>query len=110
MHFRGAMFRTGRLVLDFARLFGEPVLQMDDNIFMGWMLNTIGVTYYTAFRVNVIGRRSYNFLPAESLPFRRALRRFFGGSTPTIAHTIARFRVWEPRRGVAAYLIWALMH
>ncbi|KAK1367648.1 hypothetical protein POM88_033740 [Heracleum sosnowskyi] len=107
-------------VRNFAMHFGELDLQMDDGDFMVWMVGTIGVNGYTAFTVNVIGRRRYNFLPPYNLPLRRAnranlelrqaLRRFDANElTPTNEQAIQRFAIWETRRGIAAYMIWTYM-
>lgn len=114
-HSFGARLGKGKTVIDFATKFEEAILNMEDDEFMQRMSTVDGMGFYIAFQLNVFGRRRLDYFPARENKFRRALKWFAVNydnydvdlAIPTPGQATQMAQLWEPRRGVAAYLILA---
>lgn len=112
----GAIRRKGSVILEFAMAYVHEFEEMEDSPFLERLMDINGIGYYTAFRINLFGRRRFNYFPAGSYTFRRALcwfRQHRDGIDPHVTLTPQQaidyswMWQWQPRRGIAAYIIWA---
>lgn len=110
----GTVKRKGSVIVEFVDMYHDHLAEMGDAQFIERLTDIDGIGYYTAFQMNLFGRRRFNFFPAGFYPFRRALGWFREEyddvnppATPTPEQAIENSWIWHPRRGIAAYIIWA---